>query len=187
MIKLSFSPGKNRNSTFQNRRASWERPFETQPESSLVIAYIFATSWGWGCHITNKLYVDTGCVCVRAVASLMSHSLRPYELQPTRFLCPWDFPGKNTGVGCHAWVAQQSNLCFLHLLRWQVDSSPLSHQGSRLILGKTEQSRWVIEDRVMGRTISLQEVLSPCTILEGNIDLQPSKEAAAVGCQEHSL
>ena len=23
------------------------------------------------------------------------------ELQPARILCPWDFPGKNTGVGCH--------------------------------------------------------------------------------------
>ena len=23
------------------------------------------------------------------------------SLQPTRLLCPWDFPGKNTGVGCH--------------------------------------------------------------------------------------
>ena len=22
-------------------------------------------------------------------------------LQSTRLLCPWDFPGKNTGVGCH--------------------------------------------------------------------------------------
>ena len=21
--------------------------------------------------------------------------------KPTRLLCPWDFPGKNTGVGCH--------------------------------------------------------------------------------------
>ena len=21
--------------------------------------------------------------------------------QPTRLLCPWDSPGKNTGVGCH--------------------------------------------------------------------------------------
>ena len=31
----------------------------------------------------------------------MSDSLRPHGLQPTRFLCPWDFPGKNTGVGCH--------------------------------------------------------------------------------------
>ena len=34
--------------------------------------------------------------------SVMSHSLRPHGLQPTRFLHPWDFPGKSTGVGCHA-------------------------------------------------------------------------------------
>ena len=26
---------------------------------------------------------------------------RPHGLQPTRLLCPWDFPGKSTGVGCH--------------------------------------------------------------------------------------
>ena len=24
------------------------------------------------------------------------------ELQPARLLCPWDLPGKNTGVGCHS-------------------------------------------------------------------------------------
>ena len=23
-------------------------------------------------------------------------------MQPARLLCPWDYPGKNTGVGCHA-------------------------------------------------------------------------------------
>ena len=28
----------------------------------------------------------------------MSSSLQPYELYPARLLCPWDFPGKNTGV-----------------------------------------------------------------------------------------
>ena len=33
--------------------------------------------------------------------SVMSHSLRPHGLQPTRLLCLWDFPGKSTGVGCH--------------------------------------------------------------------------------------
>ena len=27
--------------------------------------------------------------------------LWPHGLQPARLLCPWDFPGKNTGVGCH--------------------------------------------------------------------------------------
>ena len=26
---------------------------------------------------------------------------RPRGLQPTRLFCPWDFPGKNTGMGCH--------------------------------------------------------------------------------------
>ena len=31
---------------------------------------------------------------------------RPHGLQPTRLLHPWDFPGKNTRVGCHCllWV-----------------------------------------------------------------------------------
>ena len=31
----------------------------------------------------------------------MYSSLRPHELQPARLLCPWDFPGKNIGVGYH--------------------------------------------------------------------------------------
>ena len=31
----------------------------------------------------------------------MSDSLRPHRRQPTRLPCPWDSPGKNTGVGCH--------------------------------------------------------------------------------------
>ena len=31
----------------------------------------------------------------------MSDSLRPYGLLTTRLLCPWDFPGKNIGVGGH--------------------------------------------------------------------------------------
>ena len=31
----------------------------------------------------------------------MSDSVRPQRRQPTRLPCPWDFPGKNTGVGCH--------------------------------------------------------------------------------------
>ena len=29
-------------------------------------------------------------------------TLQPHGLEPTRLLCPWDSPGKNTGVGFHA-------------------------------------------------------------------------------------
>ena len=31
----------------------------------------------------------------------MSNPVRPHRQQPTRLLCLWDSPGKNTGVGCH--------------------------------------------------------------------------------------
>ena len=31
----------------------------------------------------------------------MPDSVRPHGRQPTRLPCPWDAPGKNTGVGCH--------------------------------------------------------------------------------------
>ena len=41
-------------------------------------------------------------VCVCSVSSVMSDSLWPCGLQPARLRCPWDSPGKNTGVGCHS-------------------------------------------------------------------------------------
>ena len=31
--------------------------------------------------------------------------LRPHGLYPARLLCPWDSPGKNTGVGCHLYAS----------------------------------------------------------------------------------
>ena len=31
----------------------------------------------------------------------MSDSVRPHRWPPTRLPRPWDFPGKNTGMGCH--------------------------------------------------------------------------------------
>ena len=50
-------------------------------------------------------------------------------------ICPWDFPGKNTGVGCHfllqgIFLTQGLNT---HLLHWQVDSLYLCHLGSPVI------------------------------------------------------
>ena len=49
----------------------------------------------------------------------MSDSVWPYGLQPTKLLCPWDSPGKNTGMGSHfllqgIFMAQGLNPCFLH-------------------------------------------------------------------------
>ena len=51
-----------------------------------------------------------------------------------RLLCPWDSPGKNTGVSCHAllqWTfpTHGSNPCLLHLMHWQAGSLPLVPLG----------------------------------------------------------
>ena len=67
--------------------------------------------------------------------SVVSNFLLPHGLQPARLLCPWNFLGKNTGVGCHCLLqgifpTQGLNPHLLHLLHWQADSLPLSHQGS---------------------------------------------------------
>ena len=41
------------------------------------------------------------CMCACSVASVIFKSLQPHGLLLTRFLCPWNSSGKNTGVGCH--------------------------------------------------------------------------------------
>ena len=55
----------------------------------------------------------------------------PMDCKPARLLCPWDFPVKNTGVGCHfclqgIFLTQRLNPSLPHR---QVDSLPLSHKG----------------------------------------------------------
>ena len=47
----------------------------------------------------------------------MSNSSQPHGLQPTRLLCPWDFPGKSTGVGYHS-LLRISALAYNRSLRW---------------------------------------------------------------------
>ena len=59
----------------------------------------------------------------------------PNGLQPTRLLCPWDFPVKSTGVGCCALLqgivsTQGWNPHFLHL-HWEVGSLPVAPPGKR--------------------------------------------------------
>ena len=72
-------------------------------------------------------------VCVSH--SSVSCSLWPHRLWPVRLLCPWNSPGKNTGMGCHfllqgLFLIQGSNLCLLCLLHSRHILYPLSHQRS---------------------------------------------------------
>ena len=73
--------------------------------------------------LPSVLSISSACVLSHSV---VSSSLWPHRLQPARLLCLWNFPGKNTGVGCHfllqgIFPTQGLNPCLLHLLHWWVD------------------------------------------------------------------
>ena len=68
--------------------------------------------------------------CLRCLVAKSCPTLfRPHGVWLTRLFCPWDSPGRNTGVGfCHSllqriFLTQGSNL---HLLHWWAYPLPLS-------------------------------------------------------------
>ena len=136
------SPGKN---TGVSCHALLQRIFPTQGLNSYASCTgreVFTTSTTWFFYISEKSVVinlgknhpSTGWLCQSQLClTFLSHAL-----QPTRLFCPWYFPGKNTGVGCHFLLQgifpTQPHL--LPLLHWQADSLPLHHQLSLFVLGK---------------------------------------------------
>ena len=83
--------------------------------------------------------------------SVMSDSLWLHGLWPAKLFCPWDCPGKSTGVGCHPlpqgiFLTQGSNPRLLRLRHWQADSLPLSHliehSVSRAQIGDGRERAW---------------------------------------------
>ena len=68
--------------------------------------------------------------------SLVSDSLWPHGLKPSRLLCSWNFSSKILELGCHLLLQgiisiQGSNLCLLHLLHRQMVSLPMTHLGAQ--------------------------------------------------------
>ena len=83
----------------------------------------------------------------------MSDSVRPHRRQPNRLHRPWDFPGKNTGVGCHFLQVKSFSRVRLPATPWTAaHQAPLPMRFSRqeywsgLPLGTTTR---VIVQKVM--------------------------------------
>ena len=72
-------------------------------------------------YIYIYIYIKLKVSC-----SVVSDSLRPHGLQPARLLCLWNFPGKNTGVGCHFLL--QGIFLTQGLSPAVSDSLPLNHR-----------------------------------------------------------
>ena len=123
-----------------SRQGYWSRlpcpPPEGLPNPG--IKPMFLLSPALACGLFTLLYLRSSLILISSVQfshSVVSDSLWPHRLQPTRFLCLWDFPDKNTRVGYHfllqgIFLTQGSKLHLLPLLHWQVDSLPRSHLGN---------------------------------------------------------
>ena len=74
---------------------------------------------------------------VKKKVKVTSDSLQPHGLQPARLLCPWNFPVKNTGVGCHfllqriflTWGSNPGHRQIAEFLPSQADSLPSQPTG----------------------------------------------------------
>ena len=96
--------------------------------------------------------------------TVVSDSLRPHGLLPARLLCPWDSPGKGTGVGCHSHL--QGNLPDPGMEpgspALQVDSSLLSHQRSQSTeVGSLSLLQWIFPTQEPNRVSCIAGEFSP--------------------------
>ena len=81
----------------------WFRSPATQSDSrvGILVPNVMEVE---GRDLGRRLGPGGGLICgIRCFIYFLSHVWLfwdLHELQPSRLLCPWDFPGKNTGVGC---------------------------------------------------------------------------------------
>ena len=106
------------------------------PKSNSKFSLLYAVS-SWP---TAALYEAINSVCMPGdglVTQSLSDSFRFHGLLPARLLCPWDSPGKNTGVGCQArlqgiFSTQGLNFHLLPSPALQADSPPTEPPGKPL-------------------------------------------------------
>ena len=92
--------------------------------------------------LSNNSGIGKNCCC--CWIAVMSDSFVTSWTGPPWPLCPWDFPGKNTWVGCHyllwgIFPTQELNPCLLNLLHWQADALPLCNQGNTFFIVSNNQ------------------------------------------------
>ena len=100
--------------------ACWAPQFSLQVNSVYVDSDPTAHTW---CESVSVCVCVCVCVCVLVAQSCLTLC----DLMDCS-LCPWDSPGKNTGVGCH--FLFQGIFPTQGTPALQADSLPLSHLGS---------------------------------------------------------
>ena len=122
------------------------------------VAISSSNAWKWKVKVKSLIRVQL---------------FEPHGLQPTRLLCPWDSPGKNTGVGCHAlsrgssWPRDQTTLP----LEW-LKTEKIGHithcwkqdtVGTQALLVWTYKGKIILENHLAG---FLKGQTRPCHIIQ---------------------
>ena len=79
---------------------SAEQWFTTAGDFALWRGHLSTSKDIFGHHNWRDRSVPSGLRVCELSHSVVSDFLRPHGLQLARLLCPWDFLGKITGVGC---------------------------------------------------------------------------------------
>ena len=87
-------------------------------------------------HFSKR--VDINFRELQALVAQSCLTLRSHGLESTRFLCLWDSPGKNTGVGCHFLIHSAKSLQLCPTLCDPRDGSPQAPPS----LGFSRQEHW---------------------------------------------
>ena len=85
---------------FQHRKREWERFSFPVVGQKLSFTLIRLTKIMY-LLLRRSLFQGYRIKKEKVSHSVVSDSVQPHRRQPTRHPCPWDSPGKNTGVGCH--------------------------------------------------------------------------------------
>ena len=78
----------------------WEQSLCSRTDTDYNVSHIYNDSSSTQSSVQFSS-VAQSCRAGIYVSSVMSNSWQLHGLKPARLLCPWDSPGKNTGVGCH--------------------------------------------------------------------------------------
>ena len=102
---------------------------------------------------------DLSLVCVSSVTQSCPTLCDPMDSRPLGSFCPWHFPGKNTGAGCHSYSRRSSRpalSCLLFKEHWR------DFPGGPVVKNRLPvQGTWV--DPWSGKVLHAEEQLSPCT------------------------
>ena len=88
------------------------------------------------------------CCCCCSVAKSCPTLLWPHGLWPARLLCPWDSPGKNTGVGCHFflhWIFPTQSLLHCRQILYHL-RLPLASPLPNFFFASRQRKLLVIKD-----------------------------------------